>query len=179
MTIDINQFEPITKGKSIYVYTSPYMELYYGSNYYDQIVEKYKDINFVFACCKQAYDILLSKKNGISKKYLSKYNIKYYEKDILINEIYPQCFVALRLTIHDGMAYTVQELGLMGIKSIHNGDSPSSLNYKNLDDICSHIDNELKTIGTCDSELANKVKKYLTLDKNFYNTCFYKNNIEK
>ncbi len=79
----------------------------------------------------------------------------------------------MRLTLHDGMAGSVQELGLMGIKSVHNGRGPSSLNYKTLEDICCHIDSERKTIGNFDKELANEVRKYLTLDANFYNTEFY------
>lgn len=66
----------------------------------------------------------------------------------------------------------MQELGLMGIKSIHNGDSPSCLNYVTFDDICKHIDNEIKTIGSQDIELANSVRQYLTLDPKFFKTSF-------
>jgi hypothetical protein len=62
----------------------------------------------------------------------------------------------------------------MGIKSVHNGDSPSSLNYQSFEDICRHIDNERKTIGTCDEDLAKRVREYLTLDPNFYDTAFYR-----
>ena len=37
------------------------------------------------------------------------------------------------------------------------------------------IDNEMKTIGTCDIELATKVKKYITTNPEFFTTEFHKN----
>lgn len=166
--IDFDLYKPVKKGNSIYIYTAPAMESYYGSDWYDKVVEKYKDINFIFACCKASCDFM--KATG----YQSKHDIRYYEQKELIDKIYSRCFLALRLTIHDGIANTVQELGLMGIKSVHNGSSPSSLNYKTLEDLYRHIDNERETIGTCDEALANKVRTYLTLDRDFYKTGFYR-----
>ena len=167
---DFNMYKPVTRGNSIYIYTSPNMDWYYGYELYDKVVEKYKNINFIFACCKASYDSIKKKKNNIELKYIP----KYYEKNELINKIYPQCFLGLRLTIHDGIANTVQELGLLGIRSVHNGYGPSCLNYETFDDICKHIDNEIKNIDTCDETLANEVRKYLTLPFNFYDTSFYK-----
>lgn len=166
--IDFDLYKPVKKGNSIYIYTAPGMESYYGSDWYDQVVEKYKDINFIFACCKASSDFI--KATG----YQTKYDVRYYEQEELIDKIYSQCFLALRLTIHDGIANTVQELGLMGIRSVHNGSSPSSLNYKTLEDLYRHIDSERETIGTCDEVLAYKVRRYLTLDGDFYKTGFYR-----
>ena len=166
--IDFDLYKPVTKGNSIYIYTAPSMESYYGSDWYDQVVEKYKDINFIFACCKASDDFV--KASG----YQSKYDVRYYEQEELIDKVYSQCFLALRLTIHDGIANTVQELGLMGIKSVHNGSGPSSLNYETLEDLYRHIDRERETIGTCDEVLANEVRRYLTLDKDFYKTGSYR-----
>jgi hypothetical protein len=166
--VDFDLYKPVKKGNSIYIYTAPGMESYYGFDWYDKVVEKYKDINFIFACCKASYDFI--KATG----YQSKYDVRYYEPEELIDKVYSQCFLALRLTIHDGIANTVQELGLMGIRSVHNGSSPSSLNYKTLEDLYRHIDNERETIGTCDEVLANEVRRYLTLDADFYKTGFYR-----
>ena len=167
--IDFDLYKPIKKGPCIYLYTTLHSEDYYGSEIYTKLMEKYKHINFITTCCKYYYDNVLLK---MSPPY--KYNIKWYEKTELINEIYPQCFVGLRLTQHDGPAWTVQELGLLGIKSIHNGNSPSSLNYKTFDDVCNHIETEMKTIGSSDPELATKVREYLTIDDKFFNTSFFK-----
>jgi hypothetical protein len=166
--IDFDLYKPVKKGNSIYIYTAPGMESYYGFDLYDKVVEKYKDIDFIFACCKASYDFM--KASG----YQSKYDLRYYEPEELIANVYSQCFLALRLTIHDGIANTVQELGLLGIRSVHNGSSPSSLNYKTLEDLYRHIDHERETIGTCDEVLANEVRRYLTLDPNFYKTGFYR-----
>lgn len=163
MGIKLQDFEPVKKGKCIYIYTSPIQGYKYGEKIYSQLVKKYQNIKFIFTCSQEGYR--LAKKNI--------YNAKFYNKSDLIKNIYPQCFINLRLTKHDGLAASVQELGCMGIKSIHNGDSPSCLNYKTFDDICNHIDNEFKTIGTLDQSLANHVKKYLTLSANFFNTKFY------
>jgi len=87
--------------------------------------------------------------------------------------VYSKCFIGLRLVPHDGLGSTVQELGLMGIKCVHNGNSPSALNYKNIDDILKHIENEAKTIGLKDEELSKKVYNYLTIPDNFFNVSTY------
>lgn len=166
--IDFDLYKPVKKGNSIYIYTAPSRESYYGFDWYDKVVEKYKDINFIFACCKAGYDFI----NATG--YQSKYDVRYYEEEELIDTVYSQCFLALRLTRHDGIANTVQELGLMGIRSVHNGSSPSSLKYKTLEDLYRHIDNERETIGTCDEVLATEVRRYLTLPPDFYKTGFYR-----
>ncbi len=168
MGVDFSKYHPCPKGPSIYLYTSLSCENYYGQELYEKIMQKYKNINFIVACCSISYNALRRYK----KPY--KYNIKYYKKEELINRIYPQCFLGLRLTDHDGLSGTVQELGLLGIKSIHNGCSPSALNYKTFDDICEHIEREMKTIGQTDFVLGNEVKKYLTISKDFFTTEFHK-----
>lgn len=167
MGVNFDLYKPITKGPCIYLYTALCAESYYGYEIYSRLLEKYKDITFIITCCKYYYDQLIRDGKPL------KYNIKCYDKEELINKIYPQCFLGLRLTNHDGLAGTVQELGLLGIKSIHNGESPSSLNYKTYDDVCVLIENEMKTIGTSDPVLAESVKKYLTVKSEFFNSDFY------
>ncbi|XWV26183.1 hypothetical protein QJ857_gp0895 [Tupanvirus soda lake] len=162
MGVNFDLYQPVPKGNSIYLYTDLRSEGTYGNNLYEKLMEKYKNVNFIVTCCKFSYDRMIRTKTPM------KYSITYYSKERLIKEIYPKCFIGLRLTSHDGLAATVQELGLLGIKTIHNGLSPSSLNYKTFEDICEHIDNEMKTIGTQDYETAEKVKKYLTVDKKFF-----------
>jgi hypothetical protein len=167
MGVNFDKYKPGPKGPCIYLYTSLSTEHYYGKTLYEKIMRKYSHIKFIVACCSISYNALL----GYNKPL--KYNIKFYNKEELINDIYPQCFLGLRLTDHDGLSGTVQELGLLGIKSIHNGCSPSALNYKTFEDICDHIDREIKTIGQIDFELADKVKEYLTIDQDFFTTNFH------
>ncbi len=167
MGIDFSRYKPVTKGPCIYLYTSLQSEIYYGEPLYTLLMKKYKNIKFIVTCCKYYYDLCIKSKHPL------KYGINYYPPNELTTKIYPQCFIGLRLTDHDGLAASVQELGLLGIKSIHNGQTPSSLNYKSFEDICAHIDNEIKTIGTIDEDLAISVKKYLTISDNFFETNFY------
>ena len=62
-------------------------------------------------------------------------------KDALIN-VYKQCFLNLRLTPHDGCPNTNIEMGLMGRKSIYNGDLPCSIKWDSIDSICNTIEFE-------------------------------------
>ena len=80
----------------------------------------------------------------------------------------------MRLTKHDGTAMSVQELGAMGIKSVFNGRTPSSLPWKTFDDVCNHIDNERKTIGEIDHQLSQKVKNYFNINDDFKQVSNYK-----
>jgi hypothetical protein len=53
--------------------------------------------------------------------------------------VYSQCFLNLRLTPHDGCPNTNIEMGLMGRRSIYNGDLPASIPWTSVDDICQNI----------------------------------------
>jgi hypothetical protein len=66
-----------------------------------------------------------------------------YTKRQLMN-IYKKCFINLRLTKYDGCPNTNLEMGLMGRKSIFNGDLPHSIKWNDLDDICESIMTEYK-----------------------------------
>jgi hypothetical protein len=57
-------------------------------------------------------------------------------------ETYKQCFLNLRLTPHDGCPNTNIEMGLMGRKSIYNGDLPCSIKWYSIDSICRAIETE-------------------------------------
>jgi hypothetical protein len=61
-----------------------------------------------------------------------------FTKDQL-KDVYSQCFLNLRLTPHDGCPNTNIEMGLMGRRSIYNGDLPASIPWQSVDDICQSI----------------------------------------
>ena len=164
MGINFDLYKPVIKGPTIYFYTDGTNK--YGTDIYMKLKKVYRKTPFIVTCNKIVYDKLLNKGK-------LKHGMKAYDKEQLIKEIYPKCFIGLRLTKHDALAASVQELGLLGIKSIHNGCSPSSLNYNTLTDICTHINREMRAVGTMDIELANKVKEYLTIDPKFFNTSYY------
>lgn len=141
------------KGDCIYIYLP---NSFYGSKLFYELKEKLNG----------KYEFIIGGGNMGKEKKLK------YDK---MPEIYSKCFIGLRLVPHDGLGSTVQELGLMGIKCIHNGDSPSALNYKNIDDIIEHIENEAKTIGSKDEELARKVDEYLNIPDDFFKVSTYFN----
>ena len=139
-------FHPVNKGINIYVYKR------YNPFYSSTLINK------------------LEKQLGHKYKFITANGNIPYNK---ISEIYSKSFIGLRLVPHDGLGSTVQELGLMGIKCVHNGSSPSALKYRNVDDIIKHIENEAKTIGLKDEELSKKVEKYLTIPDNFFKVSTY------
>lgn len=62
-----------------------------------------------------------------------------------LKDVYAQCFLNLRLTPHDGCPNTNIEMGLMGRRSIYNGDLPASIPWQSVDDICQSIMTEYST----------------------------------
>ena len=61
-----------------------------------------------------------------------------FTRDQLV-DVYSQCFLNLRLTAHDGSPNTNIEMGLMGRRSIYNGELPASIPWQGVDDICQSI----------------------------------------
>lgn len=157
----------VPKGKSIYFYES----MGRGSNFYG-----YKTLRKIL------------KKNfpEINVHYASFVNNKIppfvtYTRDQL-NEVYKDIFLGIRLTQFDGLSDTVQSLGLLGIKTIWNGGTPSALSYENENDIINHIKNEMKTIGFNDKLLSDTCKNFLNPNNSAYmyifDLDFYRSNIK-
>jgi hypothetical protein len=83
---------------------------------------------------------------------------------------YSKCFLNLRLTPHDGCPNTNIEMGLMGRKSIYNGDLPCSINWDSIDSICNTIEIEYqnrKNDNTIISEEFINFTKYERMPKMF------------
>lgn len=177
-TINLNM-HPIPKGKSIYIYANKYNHQYYGSLIYEEVYKKlHNKYNFIIAGAKNDE----SKNNNFTEKH-----IKYYLNPF---DAYKQCFIGLRLVPFDGNANTVKEMGLCGIKVIHNGNDKNCIPWKfnsilfnkkipltdpnkelalknAVDDIIISIEEESKTIGQIDNILADKVKKNISFNDDF------------
>ena len=105
--------------KNVYIYTHiriNHAKETYGYDTYIELIKKMPHINFIIA-------------HG-----------QYSNSEII--DIYKLCFIGIRLTMFDGNANTVQELGLLGLNCIHNGEFPNSLEWNNIDDIIFHINKE-------------------------------------
>lgn len=140
------------KGKNIYFYScdDKYSNMsFYGYFRIKNILKHYfPHINLI---CAKAI-------NG--NKHHTPDNFKIYNQTEL-KDIYDNCFLGIRLVNFDGLSDTVQSLGMLGIKTIWNGGTPSGLYYETDDDIIYHIQNEEKKINSIDEELSNLCYEFL------------------
>lgn len=86
-------------------------------------------------------------------------------------EVYKECFMGLRLTRWDGNAATVQELGLMGRKTVWNEYMPCAIKWETKKDIKKTIMREAKKIGQTDIELSGQTKQALDLTDKWLEVC--------
>ena len=84
-----------------------------------------------------------------------------------LQNVYKSCFMGLRLTKHDGLPNTVLEMGLMGRHCIHNGNTPNSLNYKSVEDIINHINNEYNNRNKNSENIVDEVYDFLNINSNW------------
>lgn len=164
------RYQPVTKGNCIYVYCSVHDKEAYGYSKIKKLEKIFKNNKFIYCTNSIFYEKFKNDKTVLE-------NFKCYSKDELVN-VYKKCFIGLRLTNHDGLAATVQELGCMGIKTVWNGNTPSALNYKTFEDIVNHIKNEQKTIGIKDEILSNKVKDFFNIKNYIYNLDTYMTTVD-
>ena len=116
--VDYTIFNSVKRyGKCIYIYNglnkNESDDVIYGKEYYDKVCEFLPQ-----------YDYIFSSDLGLS------YND--------MPSVYKKCFIALRLTGHDGNANTVQELEVMKIPVIHN-HSDYGLKWKTINNVIKHI----------------------------------------
>lgn len=152
-TITADLFKPVPLGTKIFSYSFKIRPNLYGRNIIDAVKKRLPDIEFI--------DIISSD------------NVLPYIPNEM-PQIYGQCFMGLRPTIHDGCSNTVIELGLMGRRCIHNGQLPGSIPWYGVDDIVKTIREEQKKIGTTDELLALRTKKYIDVPEDWLDTEFWK-----
>lgn len=78
-------------------------------------------------------------------------------------DAYKNSFIGLRLTLHDGLPNTVLELGMMGRRSIYNGDIPHSIKWKSVDDICKNVVIEYENRHQPNQHISEDIKKYINI----------------
>lgn len=87
-------------------------------------------------------------------------SINDYSKDEL-RTVYTNCFINLRLTSYDGSPNTNLEMGLMGRRSIFNGNIPHSIKWKGIDDICESIMSEYGKRHEDNSQIAEDIFQFI------------------
>ena len=84
-------------------------------------------------------------------------------------EVYKDCFIGLRLTRHDGVSVTAVELGMMGRRCVFNGDSPNSIKWTGVDDICESVMDEFEIRKKNNIAISERVKDYLNIGDQWLN----------
>lgn len=88
-------------------------------------------------------------------------------------QAYKDSFIGLRLTPHDGLPNTVLELGMMGRRSIYNGNIPHSIKWKGLNDICESVEKEYQNREQPNAHISKDIKKYLDISEDWLNIKFH------
>ena len=96
------------QGTKVYHYGSKQREWFYGSHLMRKLRNKWEKP-------QQFPKVIITGYGGYGKEELY--------------EIYKDCFVGVRLTEHDNMALSCVEMGLMGRRSIFNGNIPCAISY--------------------------------------------------
>lgn len=78
-------------------------------------------------------------------------------------DVYRKCFAGIRLVKHDGGGEAVIEMGLMGRRTVHNGDLPCSINWKTTDDIIDILREEQMCAGMIRTEMPIEVKDHIQM----------------
>lgn len=126
--------DPCPRGEKIYWYHGGKPDFYGG-----KLVEEIRR--------RVPYEFVEARHTTFARKVL-------YEK-------YRECFIALRLTPHDGLPVTVLEMGMLGRRSIYNGMVPHSIPWLNVDDIVENIHKEYERRGEANGHIANDIARYI------------------
>ncbi len=118
--VDTLHSEPL--GAAVYCYMPEKRRAFYGGHVLDEVRRALPDVEFIVH-------------NGV---------------DVCSAEmpaVYRRCYIGLRLARHDGGSEGVIEMGLMGRRSVHNGDTPASINWSTVDDIVGYIKTERSRVA--------------------------------
>ncbi len=81
-----------------------------------------------------------------------------------ILEFYKESFIGLRLRQFDGISATVQQMGLMGRRTVWNGKTPSAIAWDRVSDIVMAVNREAEKRGTEQPQVAEATYNYLCRD---------------
>ena len=116
----LDTLRPEPLGDAVFAYVPHNKREKYGGHIVDQLRERMPDTEFIV---------------------LGAGDVPHDE----MPAIYRRCAVGLRLVDHDGAGMTVLEMGAMGRYTAHNGDTPASIPWANVDDLGVFIKKELDT----------------------------------
>lgn len=156
------------RGDHVYCYTS--LSQTYNLNLvkkiYKKLILKNNKIKFYICTNPLYYDInkdIIEEFNSSNENIFYPNKLVSFKRDELYTSIYPNVFIGMRLTDHDGNSNTVCELGGLGIKCIHNGNQPNCIkwNKNNLDEIVDKIIYEYENREIDYKYISQQIKEYL------------------
>lgn len=83
-------------------------------------------------------------------------------------KVYRDCFINLRLTTFDGCPNTNLEMGMMGRRSIFNGNIPHSIKWIGPEDICESIMQEYSTRHEDNSQISKDVVEFINIPNKIF-----------
>lgn len=87
--------------------------------------------------------------------------------------LYRLCYIGIRLTEHDNMALSAVEMGLMGRKTIFNGNIPCAINYESKYEAVRMLIESFKNKPEPDKLLAEEMREFVHDDMAWLNTNYY------
>lgn len=130
---DMDFWKPCPLGKKVYSYAPNYV---YGREMVEEIFDEIP------------YDTILST------------SANEYTKEEL-REVYKDCFIGVRLRQVDGSAASVQEMGLMGRRTVSNVHTPTAIEWRTKEDVIHAINVEANNIGTEQTVMAERLYRFL------------------
>ena len=140
--------------------------------------------NFLYTYGAENDGALIKYQAHIAKEVSVKTGIKLitaakdsYTRTGLINTIYRDCFLGLRLLTHDGLSNSCVELGLTGRNVIHNGNLPNSIHFRDTKDIIAAVQYEFAHRKENNAQIAEDVKEFINIANDWLNTEHYEKDV--
>ena len=146
--VDVLKPEPL--GNAVYTYLHEKRPEYYGASLVGELQERLKgEIDFIVH-------------RGLIVPQAQ------------MPDVYRKCFAGLRLVDHDGGSESVIEMGLMGRRTVHNGDTPASVNWDSIDDIVDLLRSQRKLSGSIDAALSQQVRNHIQMTDEWLDLDWWK-----
>jgi hypothetical protein len=132
----VDQLSPEPLGTAVYSYMKPSKLELYGGDVLDAVRAALPDVEFIV----------------------------FNEAEVpqsQMPDVYRRCALGLRLTRHDGGSEGVVEMGLMGRRSVHNGDTPASLPWRDAEDVVRAIEAEIQLAGKTLYGTASAMREHI------------------
>jgi hypothetical protein len=120
---------------------------------------------------KHDHKLLQQVLHGLPFKVHRADKLSHTRQDLM--EIYRDCFLGIRLLPHDGLSNTMVELGLCGRMCISNSNLPNAIGYTDAKSVIQIIDHEHKYRSDDNSQIAEDMRKYINVPKDWLNIKFW------